>query len=338
VIPFQSAPRRTLAALCGALAIVAGSGARSETQPPDFDRQIRQQAQTDRAWRLASRGRMSMEKITYASHAGGLAIPAFVFSPLGPAATASRPALVWVHEDVRGHLYEHYIPYVLDAIEKGYVVIAPEYRGSIGYGRAFFDAIDYGGAEVDDVVTAVDVLKSEYLVVNASRIAVVGWSHGGLIAMLAVLRHPGAFRAAVAMVPVTNLLQRLELKGAARQHQLIDPQNRFGGLPSDRPDVYRDRSPLFSIDKLSVPLYVAVATNDEDVSIAESMPLIEALRARKPRLAETTVYTDPPGGHLFDRRVAPLTWRPENTPEQIDSWKRVWRFLGRALTVGEARR
>ena len=319
--------------------MVAGSlSVWSETQSPDFDRQVRQQTQTDRAWRLASRGRMSMEKISYPSRAGGLAIPAFIFSPLGHAAPGSRPALVWVHEDVRGHLYEHYIPYVLDATSRGYIVIAPEYRGSIGYGRAFFDAIDYGGAEVDDVVTAVDVLKSSYLTVDASRIAVVGWSHGGLIAMLAVLRHPATFRAAVAMVPVTNLLQRLELKGAARQHQLIDPQNQFGGLPTDRPEVYRDRSPIFSIDTLKVPLYVAVATNDEDVSIAESMPLIEALRKRKPNLAETMVYVDPPGGHLFDRRVTPLTWQPENTPQQVDSWKRIWKFLGHALTVGEARR
>ena len=67
-----------------------------------------------------------------------------------------------MHENIRGHLYEHYIPYIREATAKGYVVIAPEYRGSIGYGKAFYDAIDYGGAEVDDVVTAVEVLKAKY--------------------------------------------------------------------------------------------------------------------------------------------------------------------------------
>ena len=57
------------------------------------------------------------------------------------------------------------------------------------------------------------------------------------------------------------------------------------------------------------------------------MQLVDALRARKPQLAETKVYETPQGGHLFDRRVDRSTWQPENTPEQRDSWNRVWTFL-----------
>ena len=52
-----------------------------------------------------------------------------------------------------------------------------------------------------------------------------------------------------------------------------------------------------------------------------------ALRSRKPLLAETKVYDNPPGGHTFDRRVNAKTWQPENTREQRDSWNRVWTFL-----------
>jgi len=85
------------------------------------------------------------------------------------------------------------------------------------------------------------------------------------------------------------------------------------------------------VDKLQIPLYVGVAANDEDVNIEESMQLVDALRARKPQLAQTMVYENPPGGHLFDRRLAPGTWQPENTPEQRDSWRRVWRFLDEHL-------
>ena len=113
---------------------------------PDFEKARRQQAKTDETWRAASDGYMRMEKIAYRSRAGDLDIPAFVFQPLSDAPRGSRPALVWVHEDIRGHLYEHYIPYIREATARGYVVIAPEYRGSIGYGEAFYDAIDYGGA------------------------------------------------------------------------------------------------------------------------------------------------------------------------------------------------
>jgi len=63
------------------------------------------------------------------------------------------------------------------------------------------------------------------------------------------------------------------------------------------------------------------------VNIEEDMQLVDALRARKPGLAETMVYDNPPGGHTFDRRVDPNTWQPENTREQRDSWNRVWTFL-----------
>jgi dipeptidyl aminopeptidase/acylaminoacyl peptidase len=298
-----------------------------QVREPDFDKQLQQQAETDKAWRAASHGYMQMEKITYRSRVGDLDIPAFVFLPQKPRGSRGHPALVWVHENIRGHLYEYYIPYIREATSRGYVVIAPEYRGSIGYGKAFYDTIDYGGNEVDDVVTAVDVLKNRYAMVDSSRIGIIGWSHGGMITLLAILRNPLLFKSAVAIVPVTNLFQRLAWKGVERQKEAIDPQNRYGGLPHERRDVYKERSPLFLVDKLQIPLYVAVARNDEDVNIEEDMQLVDALRARKPALAETTVYDDPPGGHTFDRRVDPKTWQPENTREQRDSWNRVWTFL-----------
>lgn len=189
-----------------------------QQRAPDFERQLQQQAETDKTWRAASDGFMQMEKITDRSRAGDMDIPAFVFQPLTLRGAKGHPAIVWVHENIRGHLYEHYIR---EATAKGYLVIAPEYRGSIGY----------------------------------------------------------------------------------------------------------DRSPLYSVDKLQIPLHVGVTKNDEDVNIEEDMQIVDALRACKPGLAETVVYDNPPGGHTFDRRVDPKTWQPENTREQRDSWNRVGTFL-----------
>lgn len=311
------------------LAAFVSVAARGE--PLEFERALQQQAKTDETWRAASDGHMRMEKITFRSRAGDLDIPAFVFQPLTDAARGSRPALVWVHEDIRGHLYEHYVPYIREATARGYVVMAPEYRGSIGYGQAFYDAIDYGGREVDDVVTAVDVLRSRYRQVDAGRIGIIGWSHGGLITLLSIFRNPRMFDAAVAIVPVANLLERLDRKGVDKQRALMDPANRFGGTPSQQPDVYKERSPLFQVDRLRIPLLVHVARNDEDVNIEEGLPLIDALRAEKPFLAVTKIYDHPVGGHMFDRRVNMRTWEPENNPEQRDSWARVWRFLEHTL-------
>ena len=147
-----------------------------------------------------------------------------------------------------------------------------------------------------------------------------------MIALLSVARAPGVFRAGAALVPVTNLFHRMARKGD-RLRKAIDPQNRMGGAPSERPEVYRDRSPLFQVPRFQIPLLVHVADNDEDVTLDEAMQLVDALRARKAELADVKVYRGPPGGHTFDRRVVPGTWEPANTPEQRDSWARVWTFL-----------
>jgi dipeptidyl aminopeptidase/acylaminoacyl peptidase len=333
IVPRQRA-LFTVAALAVAAATVASSQARTPPAPqtPDFDRLLKRQVDTDTAWRSASDGRMRMQKIVYRSRVGDMDIPAFVFQPLQVRGLKSHPALVWVHEDIRGHVYERYIPFIREATAQGYVVIAPEYRGGIGYGEAFYDALDYGGAEVDDVATAVDVLRSRYPIVDPARIGIIGWSHGGLITLLATFRNPTLFKAAVAIVPVSNLFQRLAWKGVERQRQLIDPRNRFGGSPAERPEIYKERSPLYGVDKLQIPLLVAVATNDDDVNIEESMQLVDALRSRKPQLAETVVYDNPPGGHLFDRRVIPTVWQVEETPEEQESWRRVWTFLEHNVT------
>jgi dipeptidyl aminopeptidase/acylaminoacyl peptidase len=328
--------RRVLATFLFLLSAIPLLGQAVEPTASDFEQMRERQAATDETWRQASVGYMRMEKISYRSRVGDLDIPAFVFRPLTSAARHDRAALVWVHEDIRGHLYEHYIPYIREATARGYVVIAPEYRGSIGYGRDFYDAIDYGGAEVDDVVTAVDVLKRRYPEVDPARIGIIGWSHGGMITLLAIFRNPGLFRSAAALVPVTNLFQRMAWKGEEQQRELIDPENRLGGLPADRREVYKERSPIYGVDKLDIPLLVHMARNDQDVNIEEGMQLIDALRARKPDLAETKVYDDPPGGHMFERRVDPMTWQPANTPDQVDSWNRIWAFFARTLDVPRA--
>jgi dipeptidyl aminopeptidase/acylaminoacyl peptidase len=333
--------RRGFAGVALALVVLVGAVAPHAAQAPaapkprvrvpDFAQMRRQQALTDGIWRSASVGYMEVEKITYTSRVGDLEIPAFVFRPLQTGGPKSHPALIWVHENIRGHLYEHYVPYIRQATAKGYVVIAPEYRGSIGYGPQLYDALDYGGSEVDDVVTAAGVLAIRYPMVDPTRIGIIGWSHGGMIALLSVFRNPGTFASSVAVVPVANLFQRLAYKGVEEHRALIDPNNRFGGTPAQRPAVYRDRSPLFQVDKLRIPLRVHIADNDQDVNIEEGMQLIDALRSRQPELAETEVFRNPPGGHLFDRRVNLKTFEPENTPAQRDSWLKVWTFLDRTL-------
>jgi dipeptidyl aminopeptidase/acylaminoacyl peptidase len=280
---------------------------------------------SDSLYTALSRGVLDYRKVTYRSRAGDMDIPAYVFQPHGASEPRSRAALVWVHGGVHGDWNIGGWPFVKEAVARGYVVIAPDYRGSTGYGEAFYDAIDYGGRELDDVLGAVDYLKT-IASVDSARIGIMGWSHGGFIAAHLLFREDTPFRAGAAIVPVTNLVFRLSLKGPGYQ-RLFATQQHIRGLPFEKPDTYVARSPLYHVDALRVPILVHVATNDEDVDFVEDEQLVSALRAKKPDLAETKVYVDPPGGHSFTWHVNPRTLEREDTPEQRDSWNRTWDFF-----------
>lgn len=294
---------------------------------------------TDSIFAARSKGRMSYAKVSYKSRVDGLEIPAYVFGPLTPRGTAAHAAMVWVHGGVHGNWDQNYLPFILEAVERGYVIIAPEYRGSTGYGKEFHEAIDYGGYEVDDVLTAYDYAKT-LPYVDSARVGVMGWSHGGFITAHLLFRGETPFKGGVAMVPVTNLFFRLSYKGPGYQRS-FSTMSRVQGLPFERREEYKARSPYYHVDSLRTPMLVHVATNDDDVNFEEAEPLIDALRSRKAHWAETKIYVDPtPGpasrGHTFNRRVNRQTLERDDSPEQIDSWNLVWAFWEKHLAAPSA--
>ena len=308
---------------------------RHEDHPvANYEAAIEGKRRTDSIFAARSAGRMAYRKTSYKSLADGLEIPAYVFAPLNPRGNGAHAAMVWVHGGVHGNWDQNYLPFILEAVERGYVIIAPEYRGSTGYGQAFHNAIDYGGYEVDDVLTAYDFAKTLPMV-DTARVGVMGWSHGGFITNHLLFRGETPFKAGVAMVPVTNLFFRLSYKGPGYQRS-FSTQPRLQGLPFEQREEYKRRSPYYHVDSLRTPLLVHVATNDTDVNFEEAEPLIDALRARKAHWAETKIYIDPtPGpasvGHTFNRRVNRQTLERDDSPEQIDSWNLVWAFLEKHL-------
>ena len=301
---------------------LAGCGA-------NCDRQIQQRIAAESTYEARAKGVMEFRKVTYKSRVDGLEIPAYLFAPL-----TKRPgghaALVWVHGGVHSNWSVGMWPFVKEAVERGYVIITPNYRGSTGYGNDFHRKIDYGGKEVDDALSAVDFLKTVNYV-DMTRLGMMGWSHGGFITALNLFRDEQPFRAGAAMVPVTNLIFRLSDHAPSYARDFA-AQEGIQGLPFEKLEEYIRRSPVFHVEKLTVPMLVHVATNDCDVYFRENQQFVYTLRALKPDLAETKIYVNPPQGgggcgHTFNRRVNAASTMRDDTPEQIDSWNRTWTFF-----------
>jgi dipeptidyl aminopeptidase/acylaminoacyl peptidase len=297
----------------------------------DYAGHMERKARTDSTYRAVTAGVVDFKKITYRSRIGDMDIPAYLFQPLEKRGNRGHAAMIWVHGGVHGNWGETMWPFVREAVERGYVVIAPEYRGSTGYGEEHHRAIDYGDYEVDDVMSAYDYMSDNLPHVDPERVGMMGWSHGGYITILSLTRDQHPFKAGAAIVPVTNLIFRLSFKGPGYQRS-FSTQQRIQGLPFEQREEYVARSPYYQVDKLNTPLLVHVATNDEDVDFEENGMLVYKLEATKPDITETKIYVDPAPwgssvGHAFSRRVDPQTLERVDSPAQRDSWNRTWTFF-----------
>jgi dipeptidyl aminopeptidase/acylaminoacyl peptidase len=306
----------------------------------DYQRQIEAKRKTDSTYAARSAGVMEFRKVTYKSRVDGMTIPAYLFAPLTKRGPAGHAAMVWVHGGVHSDWGTNMFPFVREAVQRGYVVITPDYRGSTGYGAAHYEAIDYGGKEVDDAISAVDYLKT-LPYVDMNRLGMMGWSHGGFITAHTLFRTEHPFKAGAAIVPVTNLVFRLSYKGPSYQDDFASEEG-IQGLPFEKREEYIKRSPVFHAANLKVPILVHVATNDEDVNFVEDQQMVHTLRSLKPDLAETKIYENPAPwggsvGHAFSRRVDPITLERVDSPAQIDSWNRTWTFFEWNLAPGEDR-
>jgi dipeptidyl aminopeptidase/acylaminoacyl peptidase len=222
-------------------------------------------------------------------------IPVYVFAP--KALKGKGPMMVLVHGGVHGDFDTYYAHIVRELIDQGYVIVAPEYRGSTGYGGDFYDEIDYGGAEIDDVKAARDWAVENVASVDANRVGIMGWSHGGYQTLMNIFRFPDAYKVAYAGVPVSDLVQRMGYKSQGYRNTF---KGFIGKEAVDDPMEYRRRSPYFHAAELQTPLLIHTNTNDEDVNVMEVEHLIDALKAAGKKF-EYKIYQNAPGGHEFNR-------------------------------------
>ena len=223
----------------------------------------------------------------------------YVFIPRDIDPSKKYPLLVFPHGGVHGDFNTYYTHIIRELMAQQYIVVAPEYRGSTGYGRRHYELIDYGGLENDDVHESMLMMLENYDVVDKRRVGLIGWSHGGMISLMNAFEHPDKYKCVFAGVPVSDLVARMGYKRASYE-DFFSAGYHIGQTVDQNIEEYRRRSPVFHAQKLQIPLLIHTNTIDEDVHVLEVENLINALKAHNRRF-EYEIFRDIPGGHSFDR-------------------------------------
>lgn len=251
----------------------------------------------------------------------GLAtIPGYVFTPAHIQPGKRYPALVFVHGGFHDRFEPYFFKMIAAAVEKGYVAIFPDYRGSSGYGGDHYEN-SYGTTDVADVLASADWL-SKQAYVDSSRMGIIGHSRGGMATLLALEQAPTRFKVATEIAGLVDFIAYMAYKPEWRRQEVAkEPQ--FHGLTPDKSLApYLKVSPMSHVRDIQTPLLVMGNTFDETVPFdLHGGRLVQLLKADN-KVFEEKVYTNAPGGHMFPFAA---------TSEGKDLFEHVFAWMGKYL-------
>jgi dipeptidyl aminopeptidase/acylaminoacyl peptidase len=241
-------------------------------------------------------------------------IPAWLYQPEGP---GPHPVVLSIHGGPEaqerpdygyGGMYQY-------LVSRGVAVLAPNIRGSTGYGKSYQKLIqrDWGGGELRDIEAAADWLAQQTWA-DASRLGIWGGSFGGFATLSAIARLPDRWAAAAAAVGPSNLVT---FARSVPPHWRSMMRN-FVGDPEDDHALLLERSPITYVENVRTPLLVYQGAHDPRVVKAESDQMVEALRGRG---VEVEYIVDEESGH-----------GPASAETAIEWWRAISAFLIEKLT------
>jgi dipeptidyl aminopeptidase/acylaminoacyl peptidase len=236
-------------------------------------------------------------------------IPAWFYRPKGE---GSFPCVLSIHGGPEYQEFPNYYHFYQYLLQAGIAVLAPNIRGSTGYGKAYMRLIsrDWGGGELKDIESAAQFLWSHPLI-DKERIGIYGGSFGGFAVLSAVTRLPDRWRAAVDICGPSNLVTCLEAVPEFWKPMIKE----WVGDPKDPEDrkFLLERSPITYIDQAKTPILIIQGANDPRVVKGESDQMVDALR-KKGVTVEYMIFEDE--GHGFIK-----------TENAIRGWKKAADFF-----------
>jgi dipeptidyl aminopeptidase/acylaminoacyl peptidase len=253
----------------------------------------------------------------------GKMITALLWLPFNLKRDGSNPAIVLPHGGPTGQMVDSWNTDVAALTSRGYICIAPNPRGSTGYGLDFQKANfqDLGGGDLKDEIAGVEFLKASGFV-DAKRIGITGGSYGGFMTLMAIGKSPEVWAAAVEEYGIINWSSMLTNSDPS----LNEYVKALLGNPEENRKIYEADSPITYIRNEQAPLLVLQGDNDPRVPKEEAQQVVDILK-KQGRVVDAHYY--PNEGHGFVKR-----------DNQIDSIRRTtaWfdRYLmGKTAALGE---
>ena len=240
----------------------------------------------------------------------GLEISAYMYITKGFKKDGTNPAILWPHGGPEWQEKNLFNKYFQIFANRGYIVIAPNFRGSTGYGKSFQQMIykDWGGAEFKDVLGAYDYLLNSGFV-DKSKIAVVGGSFGGFMTLTCITKAPDLWKCAVDVFGPSNLIT---FQQSIPEHWKPGVVALVGDPEKDI-EMLKERSPINFVNNIKCPLFIVQGKNDPRVTQSESDQIVEKLRSENKEV-EYMVLEDE--GHGFSK-----------VTNQIKVWEKICTFL-----------
>ena len=248
--------------------------------------------------------------VHYPSRDGKWTISAWVYVTRNMQRNGQNAAIVYIHGGPKSQSVDSFNRFIQHIVNQGYMVIAPNYRGSTGYGKAFEDAnlFDMGGGDLQDVLAAADFLKQTGYP-DPKKIIAMGGSYGGYMTMMAVTKAPEVWAAGVPIVPFVNWFTEIENEDPVLQQSDLATM----GDPKKKPDFFRERSPFFFFDQIKAPLLLLAGGHDPRCPKEETIQVVDAIK-KHGGVADYKIYENE--GHGFAK-----------VENQIDAYRRVTDFL-----------
>ena len=204
--------------------------------------------------------------------AGGEKVPALLGTPAHP----NGAGIVWLHGGPHSETTDAFSPGIQAYLDEGFAVLAPNYHGSSGMGRAWANSVvgDPMHRELDDFRAARGFLIDHKLA-REGAVFIAGWSYGGYGVLSALARQPTLWAGGIAGTPITDFsLQYEDARAALRGWTVM----LFGGTPEEKRGLYRDRSPLAHAEGIRAPLLIFAGKNDRRAPARQVEEFVERLK------------------------------------------------------------